>query len=550
MAGILAACGATNTPATAPTTAAPATTAPAATTAAVAATTAPSVATTAAAKPSTAAVSATTAPAVATTAAAATPTGKLTISVRAIPQNMDVVSDGDEYGFAPQNYILAAFIDTVTRMDGFKVMPGLAIEWKPIENNTWEFKLRKGLKFQNGEDFDSASMDFTFKTYFARKSGPGVRLVSVESWTAPEPDVFRIKTKVPDALLPAKLAQIPIVPAKYYAEKGSDGFKAAPIGTGPFQVVTYERDKQIVLKAYPGSFRAPKLAEVTFKQIPDVATQIQALKAGETDLMQLSTKDQYDDLKSKNFKVYETLIGSTTILDLKTLDGGPLADKRVRQALNLAINKEEFVDSVFGKLSQPVAQMPSPVSSGYDTSLKVEKQDVEKAKALLKEAGIADGSLSFTIEYTAGSVGRAETIQALQQYWGQIGVKVEGGPLNSGVYFQKFNANQLSPIAIISRVNAPNLSGGLTVEWFTKDFGKLQRYNKDELNPLYTQWLGEFDQTKADALVKQMNKILMDDYASVPLFYGFDIFASSQKVEGYVASPNGYMRVELLSVKS
>jgi peptide/nickel transport system substrate-binding protein len=547
--GILAACGtaATNTPA--PTTAAP-TTAAVATTAA--ATTAPAQATTAAPRPTTVAA-VTTAPAPATTAAATTPTGKLTVAVRAIPVNLNTAAEGDEYGFAPQNYVLAAYVDTFTRMDGAKVVPGLASSWKTVDNTTWEFKIRPNVKFHNGEAFDSASMEATLKAYFERKSGPGVRLVTVESWTAPEPDTFRIKTKVPDAVLPTKLAQIPIIPAKYYAEKGAEGFSAAPIGTGPFQVVSYERDKQVTLKAYPQSWRPPKVADLVFRQIPDVATQITALRAGEIDLMQLSSKSQYDDLKSKNFKVYNTVIGSTTVLDLKTIGDDPinktLADKRVRQALNLAFNHKEFTEAVFGNLTPVLNQIPNPVSLGYDSALPALKYDVAQAKTLFQQAGVNPADLKFSIEYFAGSVGRTETIEALIQYWGELGIKVEGAPLNPGVYFQKFNANQMSPIAIISRVFSPNLDGGLAVEWFTTAFGRLQRYNNDQLNTLYNQSLAEFDSAKRETIIKQMNKIVMEDYASVPLFYGFDIFASSDKVEGFKASPNGYLLVENVTKK-
>ena len=115
-----------------------------------------------------------------------------------------------------------------------------------------------------------------------------------------------VKTKAPDSIFPTKMSQVMILPAKYYASKGPDGFKAAPVGTGPFQFVSYDRDKQVTLKAFPDSWRgAPKVGQLTFKQIPDVATQVQALQAGEIDMMRLTTKDQYDELKGKNFKVLQ-----------------------------------------------------------------------------------------------------------------------------------------------------------------------------------------------------------------------------------------------------
>jgi peptide/nickel transport system substrate-binding protein len=553
---VLAACGdPTATPAPVSTTAA-STTQAATTAAAPAATTAKATtqaATTTAAGATTTQAAATTAAAAATTAAANAPKPgtTLVVGVIAIPQNMDPIVGG-EIGFAPQNYAIFAYLDGLTYMSDAKVMPALAESWKATDATTWEFKLRQGVKFHNGEPFDSASVKYTFDQCLppVRKS-PCLRLEAIDSYSAPDPQTFIIKTKAADATFPAKLAQVMILPAKYYAEKGPDGFKAAPVGTGPFQFESYERDKQVTLKAFPSSWRgAPKVEKVIFKQIPDVATQVQALQAGEIDLMRLTSKDQYDEVKAKGFKVYNTLIGSTTVVDLETIKGGPLADIRVRQALNLAVNKAEMAQALFGDLTKPAYQVIGPVGLGYDPNLKPDTSyDPEKAKDLLKQAGIGDGQLSLTIPYLSGRVGGKETLDALTQYLGQIGVKVTPQPLDSGNYFAQFNKNQLGPAAIISRVYSPSDDGTLAIEWFTKFFAT-QRYNNDQLNTLYAQSLAEFDLAKREDLVRKMNKLVLDDYASIPLYYSFDIFASSNKVDGFKPSSNGYLIVENVTKSS
>jgi peptide/nickel transport system substrate-binding protein len=438
-------------------------------------------------------------------------------------------------------------------MEGSKVVPALAVSWKALDSLTWEFKLRKGVKFHNGEAFDSGSIKATFDAFFTQRTEPFVRLRTVDKngYSAPDPETFIIKTTTPDGILPAKLSQVIVLPAKYYAEKGIDGFKAAPVGTGPFQFASYERDKQISFKAFSGSWSGtPKIADLTFKLIPDVATQVQALKAGEVDLIALSTKDQYDDLKAKGFKVYNTLIGSTTVVDLKTIDGGPLADKRVRQALNLAINKTELTQGIFGDLTEAATQTFSPQAFGYNPEIKPDSYDPEKARALLKEAGIKEGELNLSIPYLSGRVGGKETLEALTQYLAKVGIKVEAQPLESATYFAKYQKNELAPAAIIARVYAPQLDGLLAVEWFTKDFGSLQRYNNDTLNTLYRQALGEPDNTKREALVKQASRLLVEDYASIPLYYGFEIFATSTKVEGFKPSSNGYLILDKVTKTS
>ena len=200
----------------------------------------------------------------------------------------------------------------------------------------------------------------------------------------------------------------------------------------------------------------------------------------------------------------------------------------MRQALNLAINKPEMVQGLFGDLTQPALQIVAPIGLGYDPAYKGDTYDLNKAKDLMKQAGVGEGQLSLTIPYLAGRVGGKETLEAITQYLSQIGVKVQAQPLDAGNYFAQFNKNQLGPAAIISRVYSPSNDGMLAIEWFTKFFAT-QRYNNDDLNKLYAQGLAESDQTKREDLVRQMDKLVLEDYASIPLYYSFDIFASSSE---------------------
>jgi peptide/nickel transport system substrate-binding protein len=472
---------------------------------------------------------------------------RLTVAVTALPLNLNPVMN-NQFNFAPQLYAYAAYMDTLIWSENNQLTGALAESWTPLSSLTWEFKLRKGVQFHNGETFTAESVKVTFDAFRKRNSNP--RLNTVKKYEVIDDYTFQIETFVPDATLPAKLAQVPIVPAQYYLQNGEDNFAAKPIGTGAFEVVSYERDKQIVYKAAKNSWRGtPKVQELIIKQIADPATQIQALKAGEVDFIKLASKNDYDDLKAKNYPVYNAMIGSTVVVDFDLIKNSLLKDKRVREALNLAVDKVALTQNLFGNLTEPADQLLASFALGHDPSLKNLAYDPQRAIQLLEQAGIKPGQLTLEITYQNGATGRKEAVEALQQYLAVIDVKVQAKPLESNDYTIKLGKNELGFTAIVARVYSPSLDGQFGFEALTSAAGIRQRYKNTNIEQLYANALTENNRAKRQELLRQINRIAMDDYAVLPLFFGFDMFASAKTVVGFEPQSSGYIRFELIGKK-
>lgn len=557
VAALLAACG-DSTPTTAvttsvATTAASVTTAASATTAAIAttaattaaattsaATTAASAATTIASTTSSAATTAanvaTTAASVATTGAAATG-ARLTVGVSSIPASLDPVSG---LSFAtPAAFAYLAYNDTITSITDGKASPALALSWKQVDASNWEFKLRPNVTFSNGEAFDSAALVYTFDTYIKKQPRPPLRLATVDSWAAPDATTFTIKTKTPDPVLAGKLAQIFVLPPKYHAESGQ-AFATKPVGTGPYEMTLYERDKQIIFKARTNSWHGtPKNSELILRAVRDGATRTAALRSGELDLVQLDSKDQYDDVTGKGFKGVTSIIGSTTYVSLVTNKGGPLADKKVRQALNLAVDRKTITEALFGEVTKPANQILGPIAFGYDSGIAGASFDVERAKKLLQEAGVKEGDLTLPITYNTAGAGRKETVEVLQQFLGNVGVKVEAQPLDVATFLDKSNKGELGPASLTVVFYLPAADGDLAMESLVSAGGTTVRYKNEELDKLFTQQRSETDPAKREKILQQMTRILDDDPPGILLYYGFTLWAHSTKVSGFQAPSSG-----------
>ncbi len=527
--GLLAACGDST-----------ATTAPALTTAATTAAATTAAATTAAATTAVAATTAATTAAVATTAAAGATTAAAAVSGKSvviglsrIPASLDPVS-GLSAG-TPEAFAYLTYNDTVTSIENGKVVPSLAASWKQVDALNWEFKMRPNVTFSNGEPFDSATMVFSFDTLIKKQPRPPARLVTVDSWAAPDAATFTIKTKTPDPVLPGKLAQVFLMPPKYYTENTKD-FATKPVGTGPYVVTSYDRDKQMTFKARADYWKgAPKNSEIVIKAVPNGSSRAAALQSGEVDLVQLETKDLYDGLVSKGFKGAATTIGTTTYVSLDTTKGGPLADKRVRQALNLAVDRKTIVDGLFGDVTKPATQLLGPSALGYDPNLTGTGYDVEKAKKLLAEAGVKDGDITLPITFSTSGAGRKETVEILQQYLGKIGVKVEAQPLDGATFFQKSSKGELGPASLTVIFYLPAPDGDLAMESLVSAGGPTVRFKNDDLEKLFASQRNETDPAKREKILQQMSKLLEDDPPGILMNYGFDLWAHSPKISGFKA---------------
>ncbi|HYB70013.1 MAG TPA: ABC transporter substrate-binding protein, partial [Candidatus Bathyarchaeia archaeon] len=281
-----------------------------------------------------------------------------------------------------QQVITMIYDTLIQRDDGMQLKPGLAVSWQNLDPLTWQFKLRAGVKFHNGEPFDARSVKFTLERLSTPgdKAGGHVMFSSfggIERVDAVDPLTVTIRTKRPDPLLPARLAQTfgaQMIPAEYTSKVGYPGLARNPVGTGPYKVVQWLKDDRTILEAnreYWGG--APAIDRVVWRIIPDDLARVAALQAGEVHVIVRVPPDQVGPIERRAGLRVDRVLGNVT--NVFTVAGikkstGPLADKRMRQAIAYAIDQKAIIDNLFRGLAAPLGQGAPSTDFGFNPAIK------------------------------------------------------------------------------------------------------------------------------------------------------------------------------------
>jgi len=303
-------------------------------------------------------------------------------------------------------------------------VPLLATGWEMINDLTWRFYLRKGVRFHNGEPFNAEAVKWNFDRFMDESfptSGWAYLAVRTTVKEVRVVDSYTVDfvTKEPDALFMAGIPWIVMLPPEYIETKG-DSWVEKPVGTGPMCFGDWKRDQQLVLErsdTYWGSL--PEVERLIFRPIPETAARVAALRAGEVDIVYWISPELAADVEAtpglkKAIAPAERFI----YLGLDALDP-PLDDRRVRQALNYAVNIPEIVEFILqGYATAPVVGAFFPVTIGFDPGIEPYSYNPEKARELLKEAGY-DG-LDVTLSVTPGIEGALKLKEVSEAMAGQM----------------------------------------------------------------------------------------------------------------------------------
>jgi peptide/nickel transport system substrate-binding protein len=290
-----------------------------------------------------------------------------------------------------------------------KPKPMLATGWKVINDTTWEFTLRQGVKFHNGEPFTAQSVKATIdyvldpasKSHYASSSywKPVKEVQVVNDFTVR----FVTDKPYPSLIDHASLTDLLVMPAKALKELGAQKLAEHPIGTGPFRFVEWRRDERLVLDRNPDYWAGPAdVSRVTFRFIPEFSTRLAALLSGEIDIMKDVPPHVLDAVeRSGRAKVRSTVSSRINYLALVNLKPGPMQDLRVRKAMNHAVDVDELIARV---LKGHATRMCGPLAPPNTDFAKVDcyKHDPARAQALLKEAGVDPAKLALTLDTPSG----------------------------------------------------------------------------------------------------------------------------------------------------
>jgi peptide/nickel transport system substrate-binding protein len=288
--------------------------------------------------------------------------------------------------------------------------PSLALSWENTSPNTWVFKLRPNVVYHNGKSFTAQDvvdlLALIKQPDMARFLIPA-ELRGVAGGRVIDDLTVEIETIEPDAILPNRLATLMIIDPTLWAEMGIDTYTLEPIGTGPYKLTGWGSGNRVAfLEANPRSWRAPvEIDAVEYRLVPDKTSRIQGLISGQLDLITGLHVDDAETLKIPGIEVNvqaNPQVKSIALPNALHEAGHPLNDKRVRQALNHAVDKQSIADLIMFGYAEVASQGLTSVTFGYNPALKPYAYDPVRARALLAEAGYPNG-FPLTIEVVTDS---------------------------------------------------------------------------------------------------------------------------------------------------
>lgn len=380
----------------------------------------------------------------------------LTIGVRAGPESIDPHYTAT----GTHAETLKHVFDTLTWSgDKLQIEPRLAVSWKAIEPAVWEFKLRPGVKFHDGSDFTAEDVKFSIER-IPVVAGPNPTTVyvrRVKEVKIVDPLTVHIVTDGPAPNLPNDFIRLFIVSHKAAAgltkNNANEAFNTgkAAIGTGPYKFVSWTPKDQLVLERFDGFWGEKEpWARVVRKELPNDAARVAQLKAGQVDIIVRAPASDVPTLKRDPklaVKTIETVYLFNIEFDFRdqtpqasakdgsALTKNPFLDPKVREAIDLAIDRQALAQIAMEELGTPANQLVTESIAGFNKSLPMPKPDVNKAKALLAEAGYPNGFktvFSFTNDRLPGD---KEVGTSIAQMLARIGIDAAANAQPSAVFF-------------------------------------------------------------------------------------------------------------------
>ncbi len=472
----------------------------------------------------------------------------------------DVTSmDPHYHNLTPNNNVAEHIFETlVTKDPRSKLKPALADSWRAVDDLTWEFKLRKGVKFHDGGDFTAQDVVFSLDrvpnvpnspSSFATYSKQITEKIIVDPYT------IRFKTAAPYPLMPNDMSTIFILSARSAKGATTEDFNSgkAAIGTGAFKFVRYAKGDRIEL-VRNDAYWGPKAAweKATLRIITADPTRVAALLAGDVRAIEnVPTADIARISKSADLTLYRTVSHRlmyihldsnrdrtpfVTAKDGKSLEKNPLKDLRVRRAISKAINRQALVERVMEGAAVTTGQLMPEGLFGYNSALKPEPYDVEGAKKLLAEAGYPDGFAMTLHAPNDRYVNDEQIAQAIAQMLARAGIftKVEAMP--SSVYFTRASKLEFSFMLLGWAADTAEASSPLKALLATFDPPKGMgtanrgRYANAKMDAALNQALAIVDDTKRERMLQQATEIAVGDLGIIPLYHQHNLWAARKGI--------------------
>jgi len=494
----------------------------------------------------------------------------IVIGIRSEPSSMDPYF----HNLTPNNAMIGHVFERLVEFDeNQRIFGGAAESWKPINDTTWEFKLRKGIKFHDGSDLTVDDVIFSFERADGYEGGnssfrtytKGKKLVKVDDLT------LHIVTEKPYPLMANDMTTIMIMSSE---AKGTDssgknkGISAkdfndgtATIGSGPYKFVEWKKGEQLVLEKFDGY--TGKIAQpwdkVTFKFIKSEPARVAALLAGDVDAIDNVPTVDIERLKKDPRVTLSSGISNRIIYlhmdqfrdvspfvtdkDGNPLKSNPLKDARVRKALSLMINREAIVERVMEGVAIPAGQLLPEGFFGVSPNLKPDPYDPAKAKKLLAEAGYPDGFALTAHGPNDRYINDAKILEAIGQLFTSNGIPTKVETMTKNVFFKRASsgANGQPEFSLVlvgwgsgtGEASSP-LKSLLATHDKSKGMGASNRgrHSSPKMDALLNEALATVDDAKREKLLAEATEVAIgENMGIIPLHYQVNTWASRKGIK-------------------
>ncbi len=458
-----------------------------------------------------------------------------------------------------------------------KLVPGLATEWTsdPADRRNWVFRLRAGVTFHDGSPFNADAVIWNFEKvlnpqapHFDQRQAAQVRprLPSVASWRKLDDMTVQVTTRAVDSFFPYQMLWFLISSPAQYERLGRswDRFAAEPSGTGPFRLgrlVPRERAELVRNTTYWNPARMAKVDRIVLVVAPETITRTNALLTNQVDIIESPAPDLLPRLAQSGARIIQNVTPHVWNYHLSLLEGSPWRDLRLRQAANLAINRDEVV-ALMGGLAKPAVGVVDPSSPWFGTPSFRVRHDPAEARRLLAEAGITPRTpLRTRFIVPSGGSGQMLSMpmnEYIQSAWREFGIQVEFQVVELEVLYTAWREGAAGAISRQGNITANN------VAYLTSDplYAFIRFFHSGQINPVGVNYghyrdaemdrlldaaTSSFDETEQNRLMQRAHEKAVNEALWVFVVHDTNPKAVSRNVRGYVPAQHWFQDLTTLA---
>ncbi len=459
--------------------------------------------------------------------------------VAGVSERALTLDPANHYSISATSVLRHIFDPLVDVTNESRFVPALAESWRALNDTTWRFVLRQGVRFHDGTPFNADSVVYTLRR--VRENTKLIKAFVYQDIESVEKDgdhAVVVRTRRPFGSLPAHLTMLGMLPPGAAGQE--EAFFQKPIGTGPFRFVRWTHGDHIVMQANPAYWKPgiPRVEQVTFRFIPELSTRAAGVRSGELHVIDRVPPDLVQTLKgSPGVRVLDIPAVETQRWHFQ-LARDPVKDVRVRRAISLAIDRNVIIQDLLLGYGRPVVSPVPPGLIGH-TNLGQKPYDPQKARAVLREAGYREVTIDWVLMKDLYPK-QLEIAQAVAAMLGEVGIRVNIKNLEIATAREYRSAGNYD-LFYSGWAHMPHDPDWYFGQWFTKAGAeKLTRY----YNPRVEQLIAEGrvpDPRVRQQKYEELQRILWEEEPEIWPYYSVAIYAASDRLRGFEARRDYYV---------